>query len=477
MANQAVIEASYPKPADRSSPIFWIKLRKKDGTQERLDLSSRVKLLEISEGPSSRKKIMDQLTLHIHDFDFSEFDDPLWTHGNVLEVCWGYPGVMSRPRRFMIKTIEVQKDELRVLAQGGIALDKNGAPIGMPFMDQVKRRRTWKNKRISEIVRTIAAENGFGDDSVEVDDTEHVWPFLPQPGVTDAKFLKQLRDRLHDWVLYVDPGGILHFHEPRYDQHPLRTLYWFTDKYRGDIFSIAFEQMHHNRSGAVTTAGFDPMKRAGKTKGKGHKEETGSNTETQRDGAAATIITSGATEQVTGIVRESAKHVAGKDRKEKTKGMYRAAARGSTILKITIVGDPSIEAKRMIDLRGVGKKLSGKYYVKHVVHKVESGSGYGTVLECSRDGHGGSGTKSKAKQNKKDEQAGRLNQVEITASSATTQATSLTHPGERPDLPPTREPGTKRNRHVRYEDSRAGSSGSGSRRTSTGNLRSSTTRR
>ena len=56
-------------------------------------------------------------------------------------------------------------------------------------------------------------------------------------------------------------------------------------------------------------------------------------------------------------------------------------------LAMQVVGDPTLCAKSVIELRGVSGLLAGKYYVTDVKHAI-SGAGYVCDLKMTRDGAG-----------------------------------------------------------------------------------------
>jgi hypothetical protein len=74
-------------------------------------------------------------------------------------------------------------------------------------------------------------------------------------------------------------------------------------------------------------------------------------------------------------------------------------------LNAEIVGDPDVTGKRVVEIRGLGKRLSGKYYIREAVHNISAGKVYTTKIKTKTDGTGGYGnlnTKSKAAPNKQD---------------------------------------------------------------------------
>jgi len=54
------------------------------------------------------------------------------------------------------------------------------------------------------------------------------------------------------------------------------------------------------------------------------------------------------------------------------------------VAKLTVVGNPSLATSQVVTITGVGKKWSGKWYIKSCTHNMESQSGYTTQMELSR---------------------------------------------------------------------------------------------
>jgi hypothetical protein len=66
---------------------------------------------------------------------------------------------------------------------------------------------------------------------------------------------------------------------------------------------------------------------------------------------------------------------------------FRRAERSTVKLSMQVVGDPTLHAKSIVEVRGISGLLSGKYYVTGVKHVVSS-SGYTCELKLTRDGQG-----------------------------------------------------------------------------------------
>jgi hypothetical protein len=123
--------------------------------------------------------------------------------------------------------------------------------------------------------------------------------------------------------------------------------------------------------------------------------------------------------------------------KRQADGHYRRTQQTNVKLSTTVLGDPSLLAKTVVEIQGLGQRLSGKYYVKEAIHKIDQ-SGYVTELKTLRDGHGQQGgVPSKGKPNRTNAQDHDPNAL---------------HPVEVPD----RETGKT---HIEYRDMRGRVSG------------------
>ena len=382
----------------RSEPTFFVKVAPEGAGVEHVDLSERV----LSFVYEDSEKKADKLVLSVDNWDLSNFDDPVWKKGNLLEVSWGYPGDMTPARQVVIQKVT-----------GFQTLNVEGHAKSV-LMNKVARCRTFENVRRSDVVKQLALENGYGADLQDVEDTEHVLPVVTQARMTDAQLLRRLADR-EGFEFYVDFDG-LHFHQRRLGQKPIRALRWYTAPEVGEVLSLNIENDVTAKPGAVSVRGRDPI-------AKTDIDQHGTNAETKRDSLAPVIELvdpeTGATRlerrNVSEAVHSTAEHSDGTAKRE-ADARYRKAQHSTVELKATVLGDPSLLAKTVVELQGISQRLSGKYYVKEAKHKID-GSGYTVELRCLRDGTGEvGGAPSKGKPNPStaaDNDPGALRPVEV----------------------------------------------------------------
>lgn len=356
----------------RTEPVFYVKVAPEGGGSERIDLSEKVLSFVFED---SEKKA-DKLQLSVDNWDLRNFDDPVWKKGNILEVSWGYPGDMAPARECVIQKVTgFQTLSIEALAKSIL-------------MHKVARCRVFENKKRSDVVREIAEENGYGGAIQDIEDSGEVLPIITQARQTDAQFLKRLADK-EGFEFYVDFDG-LHFHQRRLGQRPVRVLRWYTAPEVGEILTMNIENDVTAKAGAVSVRGRDPITRQ-------DIDARGSNATTTRDSLAPVIELvdpeTGTTRlerrNVSEDVRPSPQATAGTARRE-ADARFRRGQQTAVELTATVLGDPSLLAKTVVEIQGIGQRLSGKYYVKEAKHKIDS-SGFTVELKAASDGHSQSG--------------------------------------------------------------------------------------
>ena len=356
---------------DRSAPGVRITLLpdERAASGEPLDLAGRI--IGFTFEDAERKA--DKVALQLDNFDLSLFDREDLMGGAALEVSWGYPGNMAVPRRVVVKKLK-----------GFTTLTVEGQATSV-LMNREAKTRSWENVTRAAVARQIAEEHGYEGEFIDVEDTEEVFEVVNQSGETDARFLLRLAAR-EEFEFYVDDGGF-HFHERRQDAAPTHVFTWFANPGRGDVISINVESDLVKRAGRVTVRGLDPMRRA--------TIESSTSNETADRSTLAEVVevvdpetgsTSLETRNATASVHPTSASSEGRARRESA-ARFRRAERATVKLSMRVVGDPTLHAKSIVELRGVSGLLSGKYYVTNVKHVISS-SGYTCDLKLTRDGSG-----------------------------------------------------------------------------------------
>ncbi len=356
---------------DRSAPGVRLTLlpSERASAGEPVDLAGR--LLGFAYEDAERKS--DKVSLQLDNFDLSLFEREELVAGALLEVSWGYPGIMAPPRRVVLKKLK-----------GFSALTLEGQSLAALMNREAKSRR-WENVTRAAVVRELAREHGYEGQFVDVEDTAEVFDVINQTAETDARFLRRLAAR-EEFEFYVDDGG-LHFHERRQSAPPTHVFTWYSDPGRGDVLSVSVESDLGKRAGKVAVRGRDPLRRA--------TVEAAGNSGTVSRATLGDVVevvdpetghTSLETRNATASVHPSAASTAARAGRESA-ARFRRAERSAVKLSLQVVGDPTLRAKTIVEVRGISSLLSGKYYVTEVKHVVSSG-GYTCDLKLTRDGAG-----------------------------------------------------------------------------------------
>lgn len=358
-------------PSDRSGPGVRITALPSERAPcgDSLNLDGRILSFTYEEAVLKA----DRVSLQLANFDLSLFERDELVGGAALEVSWGYPGNMAPPRRVVVKRLK-----------GFVTLTVEGQATSV-LMNRQAKTRAWAGKSRGTVAREVAAEYGYEGESLDVEDTTEVLDTINQVAETDARFLRRLATR-EEFEFLVDDRGF-HWRSRNQAKPPTRVFTWYSDPGRGDVLSIDVESDLTRRVGRVDVRGRNPLTKA-------TLESKASSGTVDRDTLADVIEVvdpeTGATSlqqrNATGSVHPtSAATPAAADREAQAR--FRRAERETVKLSMQVVGDPTLRAKEVVEVRGISSLLSGKYYVTEARHVISS-SGYVVDLKLTRDGVG-----------------------------------------------------------------------------------------
>ena len=356
---------------DRSAPGVRITLlpHEKATSGEPLDLQDRL----IGFTYEDCEKKADKLTLQLRNQDLHFFERQELMGGACLEVSWGYPGNMSPPRRVVVKKLK------------GFATLNVECLCKSSQMNRQSRTRRWEDVTRSDVVRAVAKENGYEGQFVDVEDTGEVYDVINQTAETDARFLRRLAAR-EGFQFYVDLGG-LHWHRRRQSAAPTHVLTWYADPGRGDVLDVNVESDLVKRVGRATVRGRDPLRKttisSSATSASTTRDTLGQTVEVVDPETGRTHLE---TRNATASVSPTSASSAGRAKRQAA-ARFRRAERATIKLSLRTVGDPTLRAKSIVEVRGVTALLSGKYYVTDAKHVIST-SGYTCQLKLTRDGTG-----------------------------------------------------------------------------------------
>jgi len=361
----------------RNAPNIEVSIEPEGSPKVRVDMSDSI----ISMSYEDCENKADKLSLVVDNHDLSHFDDPIWRHGNKLHVSWGYAEAMSITRICQIRKISGFKE---------LTIEALGREVELNVETKV---RAFEGSSRSDVARQIAAEWGFKDPTqLHIQDTKRAREHITQARQTDAQLLRRLASK-EGFEWYIDHDGF-HFHERNFLQRSLRSFSWFDDPDRSEIQSITVESDVTKRAGSVAVKSHSPIKR------NSILTLATQASEKERAVLAAVVEAPGLTEKNRPGYKSVAHHeiITSTDDDEEGaartgSAAFRNAQHRAVKLTMEVEGDPNVYAKSIIELRGVGKRLSQNYYVRTVTHSIRGA--YTMTLECVSDGSGGHTTKSK----------------------------------------------------------------------------------
>ena len=189
------------------------------------------------------EKQMDQLSITITKGDLSFVDHPMLQEGKEIRVRWGYIGNLSEVRTCTIKEINYNFGEDGLIRMEITAYDKRHRLTGRAS------RQCWKDKKLSEIVKDIAAKHNFSA-VIEIEDDLR-YEFLSEGAKNDLVFLKELAEDAGCSVWVVND-----------------ELYFRPNKVNEPVYSFTYGQ---DRDGYLQS--FRISSKAEKGKGTGRKTE------------------------------------------------------------------------------------------------------------------------------------------------------------------------------------------------------------
>jgi len=305
----------------------------------------------------------DMFSLRIHNGDLRFIDSPLFDVGNTVEISLGYAGDMHPMMLGEITAVQPTFPQ-----SGAPTLTVTGYDRSQRMRHNSPGRFTFKSMSDSAIVAQIAAANGL---TPVVEPS----PLQPQPSEqetsSDWALLKTLADR-NGFDLYVRHDK-LYFGKPQQAQPTV--LEW-----------------------GRNLSSFTPRL---STSGQGDKQVVRG----YNDGLAQLIVEVGAVDALGVQLEEIVERVGGRFRSQlagvgrrvvrtATVGNFQDAARIAAIAQRqaldglfegsgSCVGMPELRAGDQVEIRGVGKRFSGRYRLSQVTHSIGDG-GYTTQFEATQ---------------------------------------------------------------------------------------------
>jgi phage protein D len=368
---------------ERSAPTFFVRCLP-DGAGGPAPRVDDITALITSFKYEDFERRADKLTLSVVNSDLAFFDDPAFRRGMMLEATWGYPGNMAPARQCIVQRIT-----------GGRVLQVEALARSV-LMNLRTRVRTFTNMTRADVASQIASENGYGLELQVIEDTEIRYPTITQARLTDAQFLMRLA-RMEGFEFFVDVDGF-HWHRRNVAASPVRTFRYFTSEV-GEILDFSIENDVTARPGRVRARGRNLTERTDIDEQADDQSDADrtvlATTREVIDFEQGTTTTVTQTERNVGSeeVRTTSAPDAQTARREAV-GRFRRVQQTAVKMTLQLVGDPSLLAKTVVAVEGLGQRLSGRYYVQQVTHEITGA--YRMSAKVVSDGAGGHSTESRA---------------------------------------------------------------------------------
>ena len=307
----------------------------------------------------------DRFSFSVNDPGSGWLDSDLFEPGVMVEIKMGYLDVL-------ITMIVGEIISLRPSfpADGTPQLEVSGYDLSHQFT-KVRKQRSFEDTKDSEIVASIAREAKHKL-KTEIDPTETVHHHVVQDGQTDYDFINGLAER--NFFEFFVREKTLYFQKPKKDGGEIATL-----KYGVSLSSFNPELNTANQVSEVTVMGWNPQTRE-KIVGRasGGSEEARANG--GRSGGELVESQYGVVEERISdrpvFTQEEAEILARSILNKQSVGLVKGGAE--------CIGIPDIKAGKTIELKGLGKKFSRRYYIERTTHNIST-TGYSTTFNITEN--------------------------------------------------------------------------------------------
>jgi phage protein D len=231
-------------------------------------------------------------------------------------------------------------------------------------------RRSFKDMKDSDIASSIASEVSL---TVEAEDTGTVRPYVFQNNQSNYEFLIDRARRIGYEILVDDKTFI--FRKSQEDRSPEVTLEYGKDL---QSFSVQINTLTEGSEVEVRGWNVKDKEEISFTASKGSENTKMSGKESGYDLSENAFLASSVS-IVDDVVLDS------KDAEDIAKAKYNIMLKEFLTGEGECIGNPNIRAGKTIEIKGLGDRLSGTYYVVSTVHSINQGE-YTTTFKVRRTG-------------------------------------------------------------------------------------------
>lgn len=307
----------------------------------------------------------DRFSISINDPGAKWLDKGLFEPGKEVEVKMGY---LDKLATMIVGEIISLRPSFP--ADGTPKLEISGYDLSHQFT-RVSKYRSFQNMKDSDVVGAIASEakHKLG---TQTETTDTVHPFIVQDRQTDYDFIKSLADR--NSFEFLVRERTLYFQKTRINRSAITTL-----EYGSSLLSFSPELNTADQVSEVTVRGWNPATKE-EIVGRARRGSEEARQSGGRSGGDMVESIYGAVEARVldrpVFTQQEADSLARSRLNRVAEGLIKGSAQ--------CIGIPEIRAGENIELTGLGKKFSKKYYIERSTHTM-SGSGYTTTFEVKEN--------------------------------------------------------------------------------------------
>jgi len=305
-----------------------------------------------------------EIKLANDDLRFSDGDT--FVEGKTISIKLGYTdGDLTLVGKGTIARREIDFPERGGSVVTVVAYDKRFA------LKKAVKNKTWTDVKDSDVVSEIASNAGL---TADVDTTTDTHKYLFQKAQTDLSFIAE-RALKNGYLCSIDrDSGKLSFKKPDTGDAAGVTLAWGKDLFLFRPRFTSAEQVNE-----VTVRGWD-MASKKMVSGKATPDDLTSKMGLDKIGADSAKKAYGARSVLLPTAASTADEAT-----DFAKSVINQAAHAFGTGQGACQGDTRIDAGTVVEIDGVGKRASGKYYVTSTLHHYEP-RGYTTFFDYMRPG-------------------------------------------------------------------------------------------
>ncbi len=231
-------------------------------------------------------------------------------------------------------------------------------------------RRSFKDMKDSDIASKVASEASL---SPSVDDTGTIQPYIFQNNQTNYEFLLERANRI-GYEMLVDNKTFI-FRKSQEDKTPEVTL-----QYGIDLLSFSARIKTLTEGSKIEVRGWNvkDKEEITSTASKGSEKSKMTGKESGYE-ISEKAFTASAVSVVDDLIIDS------KDAENIAKAKYNLFLKEFLTGEGICGGNPKIRAGKTIEIKGLGDRLSGAYYIASTIHSINEGA-YTTTFKVKRTG-------------------------------------------------------------------------------------------